>query len=119
MVRQRTVAFVDLLKLANRIGAMAGVAPHFLALHEKVSPVVDARVYSEQPAPWFVGRLRHPSKVSGELYTKRLKIANFVMGILRKASTGIIRSQRARTKWRLSLLLTQIYIDIVSADSTV
>src|SRR5580692_11274056 len=93
MVRQRTVAFVDLLKLANRIGAMAGVAPHFLALHEKGVPVVDARVYGQQPAPWFVGRLRHPSKKCRANYQrKRRKIANFVTGILRTVPERLISS---------------------------
>src|SRR5208282_4879723 len=75
VVRQRAIAFMDLLELAYRVRTMPRMPPHFLALHEKGVPVVDARVYSQQPASWFVGRLRHPSKSVGRtIHGRREKL---------------------------------------------
>src|SRR5713101_512933 len=71
VVEQGAVALADLLELPQRVGAATGVAPHLLALNEKGVPVIDPRVDSQQPEPWFGRELRHPSNgtIPGALYT--------------------------------------------------
>ncbi len=89
VIGQGPVAFVDLLELAQCVRTIPGVAPHFLALYEQGIPVVHAWVYGEQPASWFGGRLRHPSKSGPANYTrKRQKMANFMVNFSRNGGSG-------------------------------
>ena len=83
--------------------------PHFLALHEKGIPVINARVYGEQPAFWFGGRLCHPSKSAARnIHGKVCKMDNFIGGIFGVGTEAV--------KLRLSPALAYIYEDIVAAD---
>jgi hypothetical protein len=44
VIKQRPVALVNLLELAQRIGPVAGMAPHLFPFNEERIPVIDARV---------------------------------------------------------------------------
>ena len=47
VIAEHAIAAADLLQLAGSVGAIAGLAPHFLTLYKQGIPMIDAGIHRE------------------------------------------------------------------------
>src|SRR5713226_2130537 len=69
VIAEHAIAAAHLLELPQRVGPLAGAAPHLLAFDEKRIPVVVVRVHTEEPVTALGCWTSHGQRCRAALYT--------------------------------------------------